>query len=127
MTKRAVCIGDEESTLTEADDHFVVVRPKAIIDSSGTTWASEIVQLRILFPDTFEVLLPSESPLSARVRGELAKLQYRVFQYMDMTTEMDILKVSTEDTCKHRMYELKRLKYLMICLEEVLTTSELHR
>ena len=31
----------EEKLITTDDNHFVFVRPKAIVDSSGTTWASE--------------------------------------------------------------------------------------
>ena len=35
-----------------------------------------------------------------------------VFLYVDMTEEGDILKVSTTDICKHRLYERERLEHV---------------
>ena len=48
-------IKDDEKTLeTDEDHHFVYVRPKAIIGSSGSVWASETVDLRHRSPDVFQ-------------------------------------------------------------------------
>ena len=46
---------NEEKVVSTGDSHYVFVRPKAYIDSSGTTWASETVTLRHLVPVDFEV------------------------------------------------------------------------
>ena len=41
----------EEQLLTIDDNNFVFIRLKAIIGSSGSTWASETVRLRQRHPD----------------------------------------------------------------------------
>lgn len=56
MTKKVMEIGSEMTTLVDNDCHFVVVRPKAFVDSSGTTWPSEIVRLRTLHPEVLKSL-----------------------------------------------------------------------
>ena len=45
----------KEKLITNEDSHFVFVRPKAIVVSSGSTWASETVWLRQRSPDNFEI------------------------------------------------------------------------
>ena len=46
---------NEEKLVTKDDSHFLFMRPKAIIESSGTTWASETIRLRQRHPDLFDV------------------------------------------------------------------------
>lgn len=119
MTKRAIEIGNNICTLADTDSHFVVVRPKALIDSSGTTWASEIVRLRTNFPDIFE--LSSDSNLnhySAACRGNVAMCHITVLQYLDMTEAEDIQKITVSEKCPHREYEKKRLTHLLDRLNE---------
>ncbi|CAB3995283.1 RNA-directed DNA polymerase from transposon X-element [Paramuricea clavata] len=114
MTKRTMHIGSEITTLVDDDSHFVVVRPKAFVDSSGTTWASEIVRLRTMHPAVFEIPLASDdTSFSAEQRGSLCKIEYAVFQYLDMTEEEDVKKVSAHDDCPHRKYERNRVQHLL--------------
>jgi hypothetical protein len=114
MTKRAMNIGSEITTLVDDDNHFVVVRPKAFVDSSGTTWASEIIRLRTMHPAVFEIPLASDNTsFSAEQRGSLCKIEYATFQYLDMTEEEDVKKVSAHDDCPHRKYERNRVQHLL--------------
>ena len=55
FTKRSEMVNDEEKLVTDSDHHFAFVRPKSIIGSSGTVWASETVNLRQLYPEIYEV------------------------------------------------------------------------
>ena len=43
---RIMMLTDIEKVVTDSDHHFIFVRPKSIIGSSGTVWASETVKLR---------------------------------------------------------------------------------
>lgn len=46
FTKKGSIEDDEETLESDEDHHFVYVRPKAIIKSSRSVWASETVDLR---------------------------------------------------------------------------------
>lgn len=118
MTKRSAEIGSDVTTLADSDTHFVVMRPKAIIDSSGTTWASEIVRLRSEFPDMFEIPPDKENVYDALHREFASRIQYATFQYLDMTEENDLIKVSSNENCPHREYECKRLSHLLKVVRE---------
>lgn len=115
MTKKAVEIGSDITTLVHDDSHFVVVRPKAFVDSSGTSWASEIVRLQTLHPEVFEI--PLAKSTHPKQRGILYMIEYITFQYLDMTEKEDIMKVSANDDCAHRKYERKRIEHLLAKLD----------
>ena len=55
FTKSSVMNESEEKLITEEDRHYVFVRPKAMVRSSGTVWASETLRLRHEDPLAFEV------------------------------------------------------------------------
>lgn len=55
LNKEGVEVDGKEKLISSGDKHIVIVRPKQIVDSSGTTWANETHRLRCLFPDDFEV------------------------------------------------------------------------
>lgn len=55
LSKVSVEVDGKEQFLNSDDTHVVLTRPKAYIDSSGTTWANETELLRCLMPDNFEV------------------------------------------------------------------------
>lgn len=97
---------------TTFDSHFVIVRPKAFVDSSGTTWASEKVRLRQEEPDTFEVVEGSLS-ISSRVRSYTSKVRDTVFLYSDMSVERDYERVTTNTSCPYSVYEIERLEHLL--------------
>ena len=47
MTEESIKDKDgHEKLVTDIDNHTVFIRPKAIIGSSGSVWASEVVRLR---------------------------------------------------------------------------------
>ena len=120
MTKKAMEIGSEMTTLVDNDCHFVVVRPKAFVDSSGTTWASEIVRLRTLHPEVFEIPSTLKNTASCTAhRDVLCKIEYTTFQYLDMTEEEDIKKVTPNDNCPHRKYERRRIENLLFKLNNI--------
>lgn len=49
---------------------------------------------------------------SKHFRSLCAAVHDDVFLYVDMTEEGDILKVATDSSCKHRLYEQQRLAHL---------------
>ena len=87
-------IKDEEETLeTDEDHHFVYVRPKALIGSSGSVWASETVDLRHRSPDVFQMSTSNEHTYIEAFRGFCALAHDYLFQYMDMSDVVDMSKV----------------------------------
>lgn len=49
MTKKVITMSDgSEKLVTENDEHIVILRPKAYVTSSGSTWASETHRLRCI-------------------------------------------------------------------------------
>lgn len=116
MHKQVIDIDSKKRVVVEEDHHFVVIRPKAIIDSSGTTWASEIVRLRILTPDIFE--LPNERTVPEINRSYIAYLHAAAFLYFDMTESEDIKKITSLETCPHRKYELERLTHYLLEVQQ---------
>ena len=111
FTQEPVVIDGKDKLLMKNDRHIVVIRPKAYVDSSGNTWANETEKLRLLYPDEFEAKNLGKS-YSKHFRSLCAAVHDDVFLYVDMTEEGDILKVSTTDICKHRLYERERLKHV---------------
>ena len=112
FTQKPVAIDKGEKLLMENGRHFVVIRPKAYVDSSGNTWATETERLRLVFPDDFEAKDLGNS-YSKYFRSLCAAVQDDVFLYADMTEEGDVLKVTGNNNCKHRLYENNRLQHLI--------------
>ena len=59
-----VTVDGVEKLVSCGDRHIVFVRPKAIVGSSGTTWASETVCLSHMFPELFDSLEINPSTMS---------------------------------------------------------------
>ena len=55
FTKSSTMSDTSEKLVTDDDNHFVFVCPKAIVGSTGTLWASETIRLRQRHPDIFQV------------------------------------------------------------------------
>ena len=109
---------NEEKVVSTGDSHYVFVRPKAYIDSSGTTWASETVTLRHLMPVDFEV--EESSTYSIKMRSLRALLHDQLFQFLDMTEDGDVCKIIStlgKERNSHMEYELERLDHLIYGLE----------
>ena len=107
---------------SSGDSHYVFVRPKSYVDSSGTTWASETVWLRHNFPLDFEV--DKESSRSVTFRKLLATLHDYAYQFRDMTMNEDLNRMSPGNLeCVHVIYELDRLEHLIAGMEKVIEMS----
>jgi hypothetical protein len=113
MTKESEIIDGEKNLKTKSDNHFVIVRPKAFVDSSGSTWASDIVRLTIDNPDVFEIPRDEGSAATTQHRQMTTLIRNACFQYIDMTMNDDIKKISTDSQCPHRSYELNRVIRLL--------------
>ena len=111
FTKKGSITDDVETLETDEDHHFVYVRPKAIIGSSGSVWASETVDLRHRSPDVFEVPTVNGNIYTKGFRSFCAQVHDYVFQYVDMTNVIDLSKMTTKSECPHRLYEASRINH----------------
>lgn len=110
FTKKGVMEDDKEVLVTEEDHHIVYVRPKAIVGSSGSVWASETVNLRHRSPDMFEIV-SKEQVYTQDFRSVCAEIHDYLFQYVDMTELDDLKKVTSQKECPHRSYEHQRVEH----------------
>ncbi|CAB4010189.1 Transient receptor potential cation channel subfamily A member 1 [Paramuricea clavata] len=115
---------NEEKLVTKDDSHFVFVCPKAIIESSGTTWASETIRLRQRHPDLFDVQENCEA-YSTEFRQACATIENACFLYDDMTETEDLSRAQAEHTCIYTQYECKRLQHLKIEIKPYLSDEEM--
>ena len=125
FTKKGSIKDDEETLETDEDHHFVYVRPKAIIGSSGSLWASETVDLRHRSPDVIEMPTSNELTYTEAFRGFCAHAHDYLFQYMDMSDVVDMSKVTTKSECPHRLYEASRVDHLQRGLKRALETFDM--
>ena len=113
--------------MNKDDNHIVFVRPKALVDSSGTTWANETERLRSMFPDKFEVLEGgSQVNYSAHFRGVCARIQDDVRLFIEMTVAEDLERVCNSPENIHYKYESERISHLVARLETSLTSCEVN-
>ncbi|CAH3150587.1 unnamed protein product, partial [Pocillopora meandrina] len=128
FTKSSVMNETEEKLITEDDRHYVFVRPKAVVGSSGTVWASETVRLRHEDPSAFEVdePTPGSPQYSLGFRKCCARLHDDLFLYYDMTESDDLDKLSgeTESNCKFFTYEKERAEHLKLRIDNLLQFCE---
>jgi hypothetical protein len=128
MTKESVKEGDgEEKLINKIDSHFVFVRPKAIVGSSGSVWASDSVRLWHENPATFQVESSNTSTCTytKEFSSCCAVLHDYAFLYQDMTVYEDIEKLTSNDFSEEIIdsflqYEKKRIDVLLLKLEEIL-------
>ena len=102
----------KEKLITEDDNHFVFVRPKALVGSSGTVWASETIRLRQNHPDIFEVADETKPSYSLGFRKTCSSIYCACFLYTDMTEPDDIVKATGGNGCEYTHYERTRLVHL---------------
>ncbi|CAH3033710.1 unnamed protein product, partial [Porites lobata] len=128
FTKSSVMNETEEKLITENDRHYVFVRPKAIVGSSGTVWASETVCLRHEDPSAFEVdePTPGSPQYSLGFRKCCARLHDDLFLYYGMTESDDLDKISGEtgSNCKFFTYEKERAEHLKLRIDNLLQFCE---
>ena len=114
----------KENLVTDEDSHFVFVRPKAIVGSSGSTsWTSETVRLRQRNLDLFEGQ-GNNQKYSAIFRQVCAVIHDSFFLYQDMTKEEDLLNATGLNQCMYTGYENERLRNLKRELESALSISD---
>ena len=119
LNKEGVDVNGQEKLISNGDEHFVFVRPKQIVNSSGTTWVNETHRLRCELPDSFEVS-NNDVALSfpKEVRCFASSVQGDVYLFHDMSEKEDIDKVTASPSCLFREYEKKRLKHLVKKIEK---------
>ena len=118
MTKESIKDKDDhEKLVTDIDNHTVFIRPKAIIGSSGSVWASEVVRLRHMKGSIFNVnekLL--DYPEYTNSFGTYCAIVHDfIYQYFGMTAKQDLKKISTDLNVNSKplfIYEQKELEVL---------------
>lgn len=110
--KEGVIVDGSEKFVSTGDSHFVFTRPKAVIDSSGTTWANETVLLAQDHQEELDVPGTNKG-LDVNTRNFMRACHDTLCQYKDMFERNDLLNIKKEDTdCRHKQYELDRLNHL---------------
>ena len=84
--------GGETILTTKEDTHFVVIRPKAFVPSTGSVWASKAVMLRHRNSDVFEAKTIVSTAYSAEFRTLCARVNDFTFQYFECQNEKTWLK-----------------------------------
>ncbi len=107
----------EEKIVSNRDSLSVFVRPKAYVGSSGTTWASETMDLIAMYQDDYEVdnSDTNDHPTySTSLRKFFHAIKNYLQQFKYMTTAEDLNCVSgLTIECKFATYEELRLKHLV--------------
>ena len=102
LNKEGIDVNGEEKLVSIADEHFVFIRPKHIVNSSGTTWANETYRLRCEFPDSFEVI--KDEYIASKELRSLTSALYG---------EDDLEKLTNSPSCRYKKYEERRLSHLL--------------
>ena len=125
MEKRVKRINDKSETEIIADSCYVFVRPKYFLGSSGTVWASEIMQLRQEAPHKFECVSHNagSSEQSVAFKRICITLLDAMTYYIDSTEEEDVMKLLTENNAGHKEYESCRANVLQESIWKVFATA----
>jgi hypothetical protein len=123
------CISDflEKKTLVKDKDHsFVTLRPKKLVGSSGSVWASNLLWLHQQYPNHFEPEVMHSNEYSLPLRVLCLRLRDASHYFVDTTTEDDIAAASkAPKESPFREYELSRLKWLLLLLQKFELDEEL--
>ena len=99
FTKSSIMADNDEKLITDDDRHHVIVRPKVIVGSSGSVWASETIRLRHQDPTAFEVeKTGTNDEYSLGFRKCCARLHDDLFLYYDITEAEDLDKFQKSKT-----------------------------
>ena len=125
---KEVQMENEEPVLTNKEDnHFVIIRPKAFVPSTGSVWASETVMLRHNHP-VFEAKCMVSTTYSKEFRKLCAQFNDYIYQYCDMSEKGDLANVTSHPGCPHNQYEKRRAthcwEHLSNARDEFETSSE---
>lgn len=105
FTKTAVEIDGEEKLKMEKDNSFCFMRPKAMVSSSGTSWASENMRLQHENPQMFHVKKGDECLYTGCFQSVVTMIRDKARHFLDSTVENDIKNITAQNGCKFRQYE----------------------
>ena len=127
MEKRVKKINDKSETEIIGDSCFVFVRPTYFLGSSGTVWASEMMQLRQEAPHKFELVSQNEvsSKQSLPFKSICITLHDAMAYCIDSTEKGDVMKVFTDDNYSHKEYESCRANVLQESIWKVFATASI--
>ena len=125
MERGVKTINDKSETEIIADSCYVFVRPKYFLGSSGTVWASEIMQLRQEAPHKFELVshCAGTSEQSVAFKSICITLLDAMKYYIDSTKKEDVMKLLTENNAGHKEYESCRANVLQESIWKVFATA----
>lgn len=109
-----ISVSGYEQLETVKDRSIVTVRPKKIIGSSGSVWASEYMFLRTRRPDLFEV---SGNDRDLDLRRAVALAHDTIGYYLQCANKDDINMMKNCDNCDHRNYQISLMKTLISRLQ----------
>lgn len=115
-TMKPLALNEKEKLVIDSDEHYVFCRPKHYVDSSGTTWASEQMELRHTIP-IYDV--SSNSRHSREFIILCRRLRDDSFYYLETDVEQDFER--TGDNEAFTAYERKRVTHLKNRLERGIT------
>ena len=92
LHKEGVIVDRSEKLVSTGDSHFVFTRPKAVIDSSGTTWANETVFLAQDHQEELDVPGTNKG-LDVNTNNFMRAHHDTLFQYKDMFERNNLLKI----------------------------------
>ena len=113
FTKEPQKVGNKEAYVMSDDESFVFMRPKAQVGSSGTVWSSEDYELRATRLDLHEVPEAS-SQFTLPFRSFVTRVKDKVKHFVESTTEVDVMAVTSHTECPFRAYEGKRLAHTSV-------------
>ena len=126
ILNKGIDVNGEEKLVSIANEHFVFIPPKHIVNSSGTTWANETHQLRCEFPDSVEVI-KDEYIASKELRSFTSALYGDVYLFHDMSEKDDIEKWTNSPSCRYKKYEERRLSHLLYRIDKAEFEAEVNR
>ena len=108
--KKTQAVDNEESVKTCDQQTIVVTKPKYFVGSSGTVWASHLMDIKHREPSLYEAEIPPEwqSKLFRSAMSALHDdLQYFIYQF-----DEDDLQLINKDyqSCPFKTYELRKVQ-----------------
>ena len=126
FTKEPQKVGNKEAYVMSDDESFVFMRPKAQVGSSRTVWSSEDYELRETRPDLHKVPEAS-SQYTLPFRSFVTRVKDKVKHFVESTTEVDVMAVTSHTECPFRAYEGKRLAHTSDYLERTIDMANVSK
>ena len=126
FTKEPQKVGNKKAYVMSDDESFVFMSPKAQVGSSGTVWSSQDYELRATRPDFHEVTEAS-SQFTLPFRSFVTRVKDKVKHFVESTTEVDLMAVTSHTECPFRAYEGKRLTHTSDYLERAIDMANVSK